>query len=94
MSTEANSAGGGYVDKLLGALAIPMWNHEADTFPTLVNAIGRYSPDYPAPLVRFAGRSFAACRSRRAARVQFRGDRPAEDRTTKQSAGKKRNKIK
>lgn len=48
---EANS---GYVDELLTVFAIPAWNHGTDTFPTLVNAIERYSlHDYPT--IRFAG---------------------------------------
>ncbi|EFN67448.1 hypothetical protein EAG_01778 [Camponotus floridanus] len=47
---EANS---GYVDELLAVFAIPAWNHGTDTFPTLVNAIERYSlHDYPN--IRFA----------------------------------------
>lgn len=50
---EANS-GAGYIDELLAVFAIPAWNHGTDTFPTLVNAIERYSLyDYPA--IRFAG---------------------------------------
>lgn len=49
---EANS-GAGYVDELLAVFAIPTWNHGTDTFPTLVNAIERYSL-HDCPTIRFA----------------------------------------